>query len=67
MNTDLPNHDSQAFVRTAVERHQAPLRRYAARILLGDTDRGAESSRARRPWAGHKKARRVESRRAGGG
>ena len=42
MNTDEHSHDSPAFVRTAVERHQAPLLRYAARILHGDADRAQD-------------------------
>lgn len=42
MNTDRPQHESQAFVQTAVARHQAPLLRYATRILHGDADRARD-------------------------
>ena len=42
VNTDDNSHDPTAFVRTAVERHQAPLLRYAARILHGDADRAQD-------------------------
>ena len=34
--------DSSSFVRAAVERHQAPLLRYAARLLGGDADRARD-------------------------
>ena len=42
MNTDNHNpavrHESTAFVHNAVERHQAPLLRYATRLLGGDAE-----------------------------
>ena len=42
MNTDNHNpavrHESTAFVHNAVERHQAPLLRYATRLLGGDVE-----------------------------
>jgi RNA polymerase sigma-70 factor (ECF subfamily) len=36
--TSATAHDSRAFVQAAVERHQAPLLRYAARLLGGDVE-----------------------------
>jgi RNA polymerase sigma factor (sigma-70 family) len=42
VNTDLQSHDPHAFVRLAVERHQAPLLRYAARLLHGDAERARD-------------------------
>lgn len=42
MNTDRKEHENHAFVRTAVERHQAPLLRYAARLLHGDAERARD-------------------------
>jgi RNA polymerase sigma-70 factor (ECF subfamily) len=42
VNTGHNSHDSNAFVRSAVERHQAPLLRYAARLLHGDADRAQD-------------------------
>lgn len=45
MNPDIPpsdrSHENDAFVRSAVERFQAPLLRYAAR-LVGDADRARD-------------------------
>ena len=34
--------DASSFVQAAVERHQAPLRRYATRLLGGDADRARD-------------------------
>ena len=34
--------DASSFVRTAVERHQAPLVRYATRLLAGDVERARD-------------------------
>lgn len=46
MNTGPHNpsasHESSAFVQQAVERHQAPLLRYAARIFHGDAERARD-------------------------
>lgn len=42
VNTGQHIHDRIAFVQTAVERHQAPLLRYAARLLHGDADRARD-------------------------
>ncbi len=36
------SYDASSFVRAAVERHQAPLLRYAARLLGGDADRARD-------------------------
>lgn len=42
VNTGTQIHEGTAFVQTAVERHQAPLLRYAARLLHGDADRARD-------------------------
>jgi RNA polymerase sigma factor (sigma-70 family) len=42
VNTGPNSHDTNAFVRDAVGRHQAPLQRYAARLLHGDADRARD-------------------------
>lgn len=42
VNTDRTTHENPAFVSTAVERHQAPLLRYATRLLHGDADRARD-------------------------
>lgn len=42
VNTDANAHERTAFVQSAVERHQAPLLRYAARLLHGDADRARD-------------------------
>jgi RNA polymerase sigma factor (sigma-70 family) len=42
VNTPTPTHESPSFVQTAVERHQAPLLRYATRLLQGDADRARD-------------------------
>jgi RNA polymerase sigma-70 factor (ECF subfamily) len=42
VNTDHKDHECNAFVQAAVERHQAPLLRYATRLLHGDTDRARD-------------------------
>jgi RNA polymerase sigma-70 factor (ECF subfamily) len=42
VNTDRKHHENNAFVETAVERHQAPLLRYATRLLHGDADRARD-------------------------
>lgn len=42
VNTPGTIHENHAFVQTAVERHQAPLLRYAARLLHGDADRARD-------------------------
>ncbi len=42
MNTVNQSHENSAFVQTAVTRHQAPLLRYAARLLHGDVDRARD-------------------------
>ncbi len=36
------SHDTSSWVRDAVERHQAPLQRYATRLLGGDADRARD-------------------------
>ena len=36
------SHDASSLVRAAVERHQAPLLRYATRLLGGDADRARD-------------------------
>ncbi len=35
-------HDASSFIQAAVERHQAPLLRYATRLLNGDADRARD-------------------------
>lgn len=42
VNTDPNSHERTAFVQSAVERHQAPLQRYATRLLHGDADRARD-------------------------
>lgn len=42
MNTDRKEHENHAFVQTAVERHQAPLLRYATRLLHGDAEQARD-------------------------
>jgi len=42
VNTSNPGNENDAFVRTAVERHQAPLLRYATRLLRGDVERARD-------------------------
>jgi RNA polymerase sigma-70 factor (ECF subfamily) len=42
VNTPGTTHESHAFVETAVSRHQAPLLRYATRLLHGDADRARD-------------------------
>lgn len=42
VNTDLQTDERTAFVQSAVERHRAPLLRYAARLLQGDVDRAQD-------------------------
>jgi len=43
VNTTEPqSHENDAFVRTAVERHQDALLRYATRLLHGDLDRARD-------------------------
>lgn len=42
VNTPGNNDENHAFVETAVSRHQAPLLRYATRLLHGDADRARD-------------------------
>lgn len=42
VNTDPQSDERTAFVQSAVARHQAPLLRYAARLLHGDVDRAQD-------------------------
>lgn len=42
VNTPGTTNESHAFVETAVARHQAPLLRYATRLLHGDADRARD-------------------------
>lgn len=42
VNTTLTTNENHAFVAAAVSRHQAPLLRYAARLLHGDADRARD-------------------------
>ncbi|MBA4137283.1 MAG: sigma-70 family RNA polymerase sigma factor [Opitutus sp.] len=42
VNTDSQPDERTAFVQSAVERHRAPLLRYAARLLHGDADRAQD-------------------------
>ena len=42
VNTVPSSHENHAFVQTAVESYQAPLLRYAARLLHGDADRARD-------------------------
>lgn len=41
-NTSEAAHDNRAFVQSAVERHQAPLLRYATRLLGGDVEQARD-------------------------
>jgi RNA polymerase sigma-70 factor (ECF subfamily) len=42
VNTERQSDESNAFVSTAVERHQAPLVRYATRLMHGDVERARD-------------------------
>lgn len=42
VNTTLTTNENHAFVAAAVGRHQAPLLRYATRLLHGDADRARD-------------------------
>ena len=42
VNAQPTTYESPSFVQTAVERHQAPLLRYATRLLHGDADRARD-------------------------
>ena len=42
VNTQPTTYESPSFVQAAVERHQAPLLRYATRLLHGDVDRARD-------------------------
>lgn len=42
VNTEIYPHESDAFISTAVERHQGALLRYATRLLHGDADRARD-------------------------
>jgi RNA polymerase sigma-70 factor (ECF subfamily) len=42
VTTDSQNHAQEAFISSAVERHQGALLRYATRLLHGDADRARD-------------------------
>jgi RNA polymerase sigma-70 factor (ECF subfamily) len=43
VTNDSQNHEKDAFISVAVERHQGALLRYAARLLHGDADRARDA------------------------